>query len=88
MIRHAFLQRSENADILGNVLKDTSRHQPGSLYSINMFEFAGSALSADDICTICNAATSKRGEKSLRFLMEEDQRKLAKEIGYLQAAGF
>lgn len=26
MIRHAFLQRSENAGISGNVLKDTSRH--------------------------------------------------------------
>ena len=73
---------------IGKCFKRYIQARPEALYSINMFEFAGSALSADDICTICNAAMSKRGEKSLRFLMEEDQRKLAKEIGYLQAAGF
>ena len=73
---------------IGKCFKRYIQAHPEALYSINMFEFSGSALSADDICTICNAATSKHGEKSLRFLMEEDQRKLTKEIGYLQAAGF
>ena len=63
---------------IGKCFKRYIQAHPEALYSINMF----------DICTICNAAMSKRGEKSLRFLMEEDQRKLTKEIGYLQAAGF
>lgn len=73
---------------IGKCFKRYIQAHPEALYSINMFEFAGSALSVDDICTICNAAMSKRGEKSLRFLMEENREKLEKEIGYLQAAGF
>lgn len=73
---------------IGKCFKRYLQAHPELALTINMFEFADSILSADDICTICNAATSEHGAKSLQYLMSEESGRLTEEIMYLQAAGF